>query len=83
MSILSLTRNATILYVLLASLLHLMTDDNSPSLAPTPVDDDAKAVGGHETTPPSDKRPIEIGGVDGPEPTRYGDWERKGRCIDF
>ncbi len=25
----------------------------------------------------------EIGGPDGPEPTRYGDWERKGRCIDF
>jgi hypothetical protein len=25
----------------------------------------------------------EIGGPKGPEPTRYGDWERKGRCIDF
>ncbi len=25
----------------------------------------------------------EIGGPDGPEPTRYGDWEKKGRCIDF
>ncbi len=25
----------------------------------------------------------EIGGPEGPEPTRYGDWERKGRCIDF
>lgn len=25
----------------------------------------------------------EIGGPAGPEPTRYGDWERKGRCIDF
>ncbi len=25
----------------------------------------------------------EIGGVDGPEPTRFGDWEKKGRCIDF
>ena len=22
-------------------------------------------------------------GPKGPEPTRYGDWERKGRCIDF
>ncbi|HEY3847946.1 MAG TPA: DUF1674 domain-containing protein [Acetobacteraceae bacterium] len=27
--------------------------------------------------------PLEIGGPTGPEPTRYGDWERKGRCIDF
>ena len=28
-------------------------------------------------------KPKEIGGPKGPEPTRYGDWERKGRCIDF
>lgn len=25
----------------------------------------------------------EIGGRRGPEPTRYGDWEKGGRCIDF
>lgn len=25
----------------------------------------------------------EIGGYDGPEPTRFGDWEHKGRCTDF
>ncbi|MFN3702886.1 DUF1674 domain-containing protein [Thermomonas sp.] len=25
----------------------------------------------------------EIGGRDGPDPTRYGDWEKNGRCIDF
>jgi len=25
----------------------------------------------------------EIGGRQGPDPTRYGDWELKGRCIDF
>jgi len=30
----------------------------------------------------SDK-PREIGGPPGPEPTRYGDWEKNGRCIDF
>jgi hypothetical protein len=29
------------------------------------------------------KLPKEIGGPKGPEPTRYGDWEHKGRCIDF
>jgi hypothetical protein len=27
--------------------------------------------------------PKEIGGPRGPEPTRYGDWEVKGRCSDF
>lgn len=34
---------------------------------------------------PNDVNPItgEKGGPRGPEPTRYGDWERKGRCIDF
>ena len=25
----------------------------------------------------------ETGGPKGPDPTRYGDWERNGRCIDF
>ena len=29
------------------------------------------------------KPPKETGGPKGPEPTRYGDWERNGRCIDF
>jgi glutamate racemase len=28
-------------------------------------------------------KPEETGGPAGPEPTRFGDWERKGRCIDF
>ena len=28
-------------------------------------------------------RPKEIGGRKGPDPTRYGDWEKNGRCIDF
>ncbi|MEL6642344.1 MAG: DUF1674 domain-containing protein [Pseudomonadota bacterium] len=25
----------------------------------------------------------ELGGRDGPEPVRYGDWERKGIAVDF
>jgi len=25
----------------------------------------------------------ELGGSSGLEPTRYGDWEKNGRCIDF
>ena len=29
------------------------------------------------------KKVQEIGGPKGPEPTRYGDWERDGRCVDF
>lgn len=27
--------------------------------------------------------PEELGGRDGPEPVRYGDWERKGIAVDF
>jgi hypothetical protein len=27
--------------------------------------------------------PREIGGRKGPEPTRYGDWEHNGKCVDF
>lgn len=37
----------------------------------------------------ADEKPAETagkpenGGPKGPEPTRYGDWERKGKCVDF
>ncbi|MBM3516186.1 MAG: DUF1674 domain-containing protein [Alphaproteobacteria bacterium] len=34
------------------------------------------------TTPASDAV-AETGGPKGPEPTRFGDWERKGRVSDF
>ena len=27
--------------------------------------------------------PAELGGRDGPEPVRYGDWEKKGIAVDF
>lgn len=32
---------------------------------------------------PDDAHPAEIDGPKGPEPTRYGDWERKGIASDF
>jgi hypothetical protein len=52
------------------------------------TDDQAKPVAGQPALPaePSgadEKRRREIGGPKGPEPTRYGDWERNGRCTDF
>lgn len=28
-------------------------------------------------------RPVEYGGRDGPEPVRYGDWEKGGIAVDF
>lgn len=35
------------------------------------------------TPPPPPELPPEVGGPAGPEPTRFGDWEQKGRCTDF
>ena len=36
-----------------------------------------------ETRDSGQPTPREIGGRKGPEPTRFGDWEKNGRCIDF
>ena len=32
---------------------------------------------------PTPDLPAELGGRNGPEPVRYGDWEKKGIAIDF
>lgn len=32
---------------------------------------------------PKETRPVELGGRKGPEPTRYGDWEKNGILSDF
>jgi hypothetical protein len=50
------------------STLMTNSEDQSEHLAATPA------------TPPP---PREVGGREGPEPTRFGDWELRGRCIDF
>lgn len=44
-----------------------------------------EVAAGKAPAPASDKPapPPEIGGRQGPEPTRYGDWEVKGICSDF
>ncbi len=43
---------------------------------------DAASVPAKKKKPKARDLP-ETGGPKGPEPTRYGDWERKGRCVDF
>lgn len=60
-----------------------MTDDTSKTpgsegSTATPGDDDNADEGAGGVV--AEK---EIGGRDGPDPTRYGDWEKNGRCIDF
>jgi hypothetical protein len=46
---------------------------------------DASSGGGKNTPDKAGKSgmPEEIGGPKGPEPTRFGDWEKDGRCSDF
>lgn len=55
---------------------------NAPARSRTEGLADGRAL---PADPPQDASHVarEIGGPRGPEPTRYGDWERKGRCIDF
>ncbi|MBB6091788.1 hypothetical protein HNQ60_000634 [Povalibacter uvarum] len=59
----------------------------SPSnVATTPVTDAGATPVSHIAAQPVAEHaaaPIEIGGREGPEPTRFGDWEKRGRCIDF
>lgn len=52
--------------------------DPDPATEPDAETDDRESGEGND-----DERPSEAGGPPGLEPTRYGDWERNGRCIDF
>ena len=50
------------------------------------IDKKTEAVEKKEDKKPDTKLPKkkkEIGGADGPEPTRFGDWEKKGITSDF
>lgn len=49
---------------------------------PSP-DKDKTPLEGKVTSRDTGKKPKEYGGPEGPEPTRYGDWEKGGRCSDF
>ena len=56
----------------------MMTDEPVPPPSTPP-----KAEPAVPPKPAAAPQPVEIGGRKGPEPTRYGDWELNGRCIDF
>ncbi|MEO1292058.1 MAG: DUF1674 domain-containing protein [Pseudomonadota bacterium] len=43
----------------------------------------SEAKARHAASPETPDAPAEIDGRDGPEPTRYGDWEKKGLISDF
>lgn len=46
-------------------------------------DDKLPAAPSEQKSAPKPEEIKEIGGPKGPEPTRYGDWEKGGRCSDF
>jgi hypothetical protein len=60
-----------------------MVEDTSK----TPVSNASDADSGEQSAPQGKRqeprREKEIGGRGGLDPTRYGDWEKAGRCIDF
>jgi hypothetical protein len=43
----------------------------------------AEAEARRKSAEPKPPLPRELGGRDGPEPVRYGDWEKKGLAVDF
>ncbi|MEI8393827.1 MAG: succinate dehydrogenase assembly factor 4 [Rhodospirillaceae bacterium] len=59
-----------------------MTENPFPP-APATSTDEPLLHGEAERPQPVAQPPGEIGGPRGPEPTRFGDWECKGRCSDF
>jgi len=59
-----------------------MQDTPEPPLPPAAQRALAEAEARRRAAPPPD-RPPEIGGRNGLDPVRYGDWERKGLAIDF
>ena len=58
-------------------------DTGADSKAGDNAADAADAAKDATTRPDGSDMPREINGPKGPEPTRYGDWEQKGRCSDF
>ena len=59
----------------------MKSDKKKPSLGQP--NDQQKADQDPDVPALGDGSPPEFYGPKGPEPTRYGDWEQKGRCTDF
>ena len=59
-----------------------MDKNNQPDLPPAAQRALAEAEARRNAAAKPDL-PTELGGRNGPEPVRYGDWERKGIAVDF
>jgi len=61
-----------------------MTDDSRKDLPPAAIRALAEAEARRkDAATKAAAHPVELGGRDGPEPVRFGDWEKKGIAIDF
>ncbi|MGD0490845.1 MAG: succinate dehydrogenase assembly factor 4 [Steroidobacteraceae bacterium] len=60
-----------------------MTPTHEVQIAASPPAQSESPPGQSPPTPETTRSRLEVGGPRGPDPTRYGDWELRGRCIDF
>ena len=60
-----------------------MSEEHRTPPDSTRSDEAAAADDNPARTESGDEPPREIGGRAGPDPTRFGDWEKNGRCVDF
>ncbi len=59
-----------------------MEEDNKQDLPPAALRALAEAEERRKAAK-AQTLPTELGGRDGPEPVRFGDWEKKGIAVDF
>ena len=59
-----------------------MTENKKPDISAAAARALAEALARKEAAH-TEKLPLELGGRNGPEPVRFGDWERRGIAVDF
>ena len=77
----------TCLSLIYSHILGMMKDDDKQASqnpqSERDIASDGITAADTKTTVTNKQMPVERGGPKGPEPTRYGDWEKGGRCTDF
>lgn len=66
-----------------APLYRERTPDGAPQRKPIPAPKPVENAARAKPAETDAEKTGEVGGPKGLEPTRFGDWERDGRCVDF
>ena len=66
-----------------AAYISLMTENKKLDLNAAAARAMAEAEARKAAQPRTRNASVNLGGRDGPEPVRFGDWERKGIAVDF